>query len=111
MSKQALIDALKAGPTAGPWVASWDGVTTLGDHHGNQVILSANVMNDQRLIDTHYIAAANPATIRAILADLERADGALERVQRILRSTPYHVDKDELFAVVDAALAQMAGGE
>lgn len=35
---------------------------------------------------------------------------ALERVQQILRTTPYHVDKDELFSVVDGALAPPAEG-
>jgi hypothetical protein len=68
---QALRDALKAGPTGGTWTVSWDGVITIGGPQDSRVILSANVMDDQRRIDAHYCAEAYPATITALLADLD----------------------------------------
>jgi len=121
MSKyQALIDALEAFPAGWTIDAARPGVihgtANIGAIHEGEFYGFITVDTDdynhpeQATPIADYIAKANPAAIRALLADLERAEGALERVQRILRSTPYHVDKDELFAVVDAALAQMAGG-
>lgn len=53
--------------------------------------------------------AANPATIRALLADLERAEMALREVDDDLALEGF--DKDGAYREpVRAALAQMAGG-
>jgi hypothetical protein len=88
---QALRDALKAGPTDGPWNViehSWldasiiapgfvHGICCLDINHATEesqdadgALMSANAA---------YIAAANPSTITALLADLDAAEKDAQR--------------------------------
>ena len=111
MSKyQTLIDALEA-VTSTNW-----------EHDGGadvfEVDVGVLVASTMETEDAAYIAEANPSTIRALLADLERAENALEKIAAIGGEWgPFPETKPEwaAMAIVTAretldALAQMAGG-
>ena len=51
--------------------------------------------------------AANPVTIRALLADLERAEKDAGRYRFL---AAHYDSEDDFDAAIDAAMAQMAGG-
>lgn len=141
MSKyQALIDALEAGPTEGASAFDDEDNTIIDPNVPDVAVLSVERMDIDG--DGHYwfgqvsqanaafYAAANPATIRALLADLERAEKALKavaewgpfpRVPDSYSDEPgatvsYAVafgsngERDYIRGIAQVALAQMAGG-
>ena len=135
MSKyQALIDALEApGLSDCPWVAFGPSNDAAPPDYYNEVVAVRSDAQVQVIChaprgldgactaDTTYIAEANPSTIRAILADLERAEKDAERYRwlrdtnnaeglRIFNAPAACQDAEWLDAAIDAALAQMAGG-
>lgn len=144
MSKyQALIDALEApGLSDCPWVAFGPSngaappdyynevVAVRGDAQVQVICHAPRGLDGACTADTTYIAEANPATIRALLADLERAEKDAARYRFLAahcRSTSEHWggrwsivvegpapkthdSEDDFDAAIDAALAQMAGG-
>ena len=143
MSKyQALIDALEApGLSDCPWVAFGPSngaappdyynevVAVRGDAQVQVICHAPRGLDGACTADTTYIAEANPATIRAILADLERAEKDAERYRWLRAEHERHdpvchlswkqnsdrngsewVNTANLDAAIDAALAQMAGG-
>ena len=88
---RALREALEAGPTDGPWVAAGpsfgkplpvycDEVVTDRDDDeddGDSICRAPTGFERESTVDMTYIAAANPATIRALLAELDRLREAL----------------------------------
>ena len=107
----ALRAALAAGPTAGPWVASHCGVTDNSADY-TRIILSANILDAQRKKDAAYVAAADPQTIAALLAELDdarrdagRLRGALEVSQA---ATAAAISKSQFQASTNAELNQQA---
>jgi hypothetical protein len=133
---QPLRDALKAGPTGGKWqVWTSNSFRRIKTDAGASVVEPITQRHDGHP-DLHatpetlaYIAAANPATISAILADLEAAEKALKFYADPWR---YHgpnqrLDKPDEFSpdgavylvdvtrdygsIAKAALAQMEKGE
>lgn len=101
MSKyQALIDALEAdGLTDCPWEACGPSFGSPRPIYLNEVIASSDDEDDSGPLktvcraplgskdectdDMAYIAAANPSTIRALLADREMAEKDAERYQEL----------------------------
>ena len=81
----ALRSALEAGPTPGPWLERWDGYLALPteellgwDHEG----LGFSWANQA---DPTYIAAADPDTIRRLLAAYDERGAALAPLIRLVR--------------------------
>lgn len=87
-----LREALDAGPTAGPWIAAGPSfgaklpvycnevVTDRADEDECEIVCQApSELAAEVTVDMHYIAAANPATIRALLAELDEARKDAER--------------------------------
>ena len=119
MSKyQALIDALEAGPTDGPWSVDKSRAMRVRNE-SDCTITSAGCADSLRHeweANAAYIAAANPSTIRALLADLERAEKAQAVVSRLLplifdcAQNKQHESVLALVTQMSAELAQMAGG-
>jgi hypothetical protein len=126
MSKyQALIDALKAGPDN--WKADQYG--NLRNESNESVRLNGVSLpcgrvtaDDPAHKNTAYVLAANPATISALLADLEAAEKRLswllgkhwvepEVVFRLnLSDTDDAAEYErEAIAAIDAALSQLKG--
>lgn len=128
MSKyQALIDALKAGPDN--WTA--DKYGNLRNDSNESVRLNGVSLpcgrvtaDDPSHKNTAYMLAANPATIRSILADLERAEKALKDARPYLDEALaiHDITYDhhpatkaercvivEDLAAIDAALSQLKG--
>lgn len=148
MSKyQTLIDALKAPSlTDCPWESCGPSRGAALPVYCNEVVAAPEDIDDDVsgevicraplglelacTADMNYIAAANPATIRSLLADLERAEKDAERYRFLAehcRSTSEHWggrwsivvegpapkthdSEDEFDAAIDAAISQIAGG-
>jgi len=131
---QPLRDALKAGPTQGAWriAMSNNGTPIINHEHGHDQTdpgdLSSRVCAMPAEIAQHFnslanarlIAAANPAAISAILADLDAAVGAMELVRDALKRHGQH-DRDcatknwrigglKCSCGLDAALSQIKAG-
>jgi hypothetical protein len=92
--EQAIRDALAAGPTPGPWIAE---INSIGTHVFSAAAADVYPRNIADLIipfwaatdpddqhgvrtrvqaDTRYIAACNPESMRALLAELDRLRSA-----------------------------------
>jgi len=112
---KAIREALEAGPTEGPWVADdnegfspwsiWSRMSPTGHGEAGPKIAQIQLANDEA--DAAFIAACNPAAIRALLADLDAKTEALKSVQAAI----YMDDAGQLRltrsfdeAVIDAAL-------
>jgi hypothetical protein len=84
---KGLRGALAAGPTKGPWL-TWGGThLVIRKHSGGPdsedlriCEVAYNSRNDESRHNTKFIAAANPATIAALLAELDRVRGDAERL-------------------------------
>lgn len=122
MSKyQALIDALKAEPTDGKWRKSKIAEVMIGTRRLCNVTAAESLPIGKDVeranINAAYIAAANPATIRALLADLERAEKAIEKIAALGGEWgPFPETKPEWAAIAIvtaretfAALSQLKG--
>lgn len=123
MSKyQTLIDALAAeGLSDFPWEAFgpsndaappdyYDEVVAVRSDAQVQVICRGpRDRDDACTADMTYIAEANPATVRALLADLEVAEKALREIGDDLERKGFS-ENGPFRMTVRAALAQMAGG-
>lgn len=82
-----LRDALEAGPTDGPWAVGNTDPSLFGVKHGNgseplgfvftPSFPERSEVGRRALAVSAYIAAANPATIRALLASLDAAEAVL----------------------------------
>lgn len=82
-------EALEAGPTEGPWVADdnegfspwsiWSRMSPTGHGEAGPKIAQIQCNNDEA--DAAFIAACNPAAIRALLADLDAARAALSEAK------------------------------
>lgn len=129
MSKyQALIDALKAGPTDGPWkkrngfddeIEIFRPDASLKRPYIAHQICTVERDHMDAKANIAFLLAANPATIRALLADLERAEKALREVVAVFDSNQSSIvdtvwvtgnRPETLYDHCQAALAQMAGG-
>ena len=62
---------LAGAATPGPWMPSMDGVVTRPEHGPSRVVLSANVMDDQRAKDCSFVSALHPTTILTLLDELQ----------------------------------------
>ena len=85
---KAIREALEAGPTEGPWISQQgqnqmvNPGTTIHHGRGWGVYSDADEHGPDGA-DAAFIAACNPAAIRALLADLDAKTNALERVASI----------------------------
>lgn len=117
---KAIREALEAGPTEGPW--EWDGNVCNYDPEneapwlvqapwhakGRKRVLTGSIMCD-RESDAAFIAACNPAAIRALLADLDAMRVALEHCEGVFMSHEInHINggkiEDDALAIIRAAL-------
>jgi hypothetical protein len=116
MSKyQALIDALKAGPDN--WKADQYG--NLRNESNESVRLNGVSLpcgrvtaDDPAHKNTAYVLAANPATISALLADLEAAKAALEDIQSAIYmddAGQFRLTRRFDESALHAALSQLKG--
>jgi len=109
---KAIREALEAGPTEGPWISQQgqnqmvNPGTTIHHGRGWGVYSDADEHGPDGA-DAAFIAACNPAAIRALLADLDAKTEALKSVQAAI----YMDDAGQLRltrsfdeAVIDAAL-------
>jgi len=120
MSKyQALIDAMKARPTDGPWKKrnGFDGEIEIfrPDASLKRPYIAHQICTVERdhmdaKANIAFLLAANPSTIRALLADLEMAEKALREVDGDLALEGFS-EKGPYREPIRAALAQMAKGE
>lgn len=135
---QPLRDALAAGPTPGPWFHGakngehkycvYDKVcwTDADGRHGETPNMVVHVSpDDGKFHDAAYIAAADPNTIRDLLAERDRLREALRWTAAVLNdaaASAYSLDEDALIKMgdetrtvsqildaADAALAQEQG--
>lgn len=122
-----LRDALAAGPTPGPWQRGEYGeiLTGTGDVLLVGVVALAGRRTPEVEANTGHIRAANPDTIRALLAERDALREALRWIAAVLQDaagSPYCVDESGVFAIegesrtmtqildaADAALAQHQG--
>ena len=88
---KAIREALEAGPTEGPWVADdnegfspwsiWSRMSPTGHGEAGPKIAQIQLANDEA--DATFIAACNPAAIRALLADLDAKTAEVKRLQAL----------------------------
>lgn len=108
MSKyQALIDALKAGPTDGPWFEHHDKGHLYIENYRDDVVCDIG-RGAKSCPTSKYIAAADPATIRSLLADLERAEKAIEAIVNSAEAGNAAII-EHLLADARASLSQLKG--
>jgi hypothetical protein len=118
---QALKDALKAVTAIAEWTSEELGVWMSGDPVDTFVCAAEDAQ------EADYIAAANPATISALLADLEAAEKDAERYRWLKEKGAYEPPRfndadgysefqvffwthsNTLDAAIDAALSQLKG--
>jgi len=91
MDHKTIREALEAGPTEGPWVADdnegfspwsiWSRMSPTGHGEAGPKIAQIQLANDEA--DATFIAACNPAAIRALLADLDAKTAEVERLQAL----------------------------
>lgn len=79
-----LREALEAGPTDGPWTHAWGGGHVLIFQSGGGPTFASVPFDGMRDAEhaganASYIAAANPAAIRSLLAELDEARRDAER--------------------------------
>lgn len=110
---QRLRDALAAGPTPGPWRHEAWGSRILDSGVGSRQLLittvAANTFRDQGRHNAEFIAAADPETIAALLAERDALREALYRIN--LASQNSMSSKDECGRIARAALAMGEGNE
>lgn len=79
---QRLRDALAAGPTPGPWRIGTpppNGEQTIGTRQGLMLAVATTGMEAETLANATYIAAADPDTIAALIAERDRLREALHQ--------------------------------
>lgn len=77
-SIKRLREALAAGPTPGPWVATGNGV-----HRGARCVLTTDMQpKEQRDTDAAYIAACSPEVLAHLLAALDEREALREDAER-----------------------------
>lgn len=127
--------ALAAGPTPGPWLLDKFHPIITDSAPGSSRVwickVAINTRNDEGRKNEAYIAAANPETIRALLAERDSLREALQKVRPVIAADRQslletHGDGSEIPAadelgtlglyeydgalhVIDAALAQHQG--
>jgi hypothetical protein len=113
---QALRDALKAGPTGGNWRKPFAAEVRIGNRRLCYVTAAESLAIgdgvERANINAAYIAAANPATITALLADL---DAAVSMLEKVAEWGPFprvpDVYSDEPGATIGYGLAYGSNGE
>lgn len=97
---EALRNALSAGPTPGPW--SWNTRNEIGpriesdDQSDGMMDAVAYIDSQNAEPNRAYIAAANPATVSALLDEIDRLRAELQATQWLPIET---APKDELILV------------
>lgn len=122
----ALRAALDAGPTPGPWKANTSNeigpISKEDDQSFGMVLPVCFAEFENSEANRRYIAAANPDTIRALLADYDRMRDAAHQMHALYPNVwdradgclvvfPENVERfDAAFEGLRAALAQEQGG-
>jgi uncharacterized protein YerC len=81
MSIEAIKEALKAGPTEGPWTVEVGESPSVAI--ANEVMLLAKTLGDNDDANALFIAACNPAAIRELIERLEAAEKDAERYRQL----------------------------
>ena len=92
MDHKAIREALEAGPTEGPWFEHHDKGHLYIENQRDDVVCDMG-LRAKSSPTSQFIAACNPAAIRALLADLDAKTAEVERLQalRPVAMTPSEV--------------------
>lgn len=85
-------DALKAGPTDGPWYGHFDSVRTSNlPQHRRDIsrcivdVTCTRGKSEREQINSLYIAVCNPANMREVLAHIKVQDAEITRLRKALQ--------------------------
>lgn len=110
MSIKVIMEALKAGPTEGPWTIEIGELPSVAI--ANDVMLLAKTLGGNDDANAAFIAACNPTAIRALLQRLDEAEAARDRyasesAQHFIRAREWAERAGEMEADVRALLARL----